>query len=295
VLAGVRWYADPANSVVDPQRRRQHEQSMKPLHDLMRLVSAAADHVIDGFVPGDPDCARANLEAWAAHRAILSRPTWSVPLAEQTIAVAGLNLAALKFERAGRPLSGAARTWIGEATRVIVDTYRANTQRGNLYAWSGVAAAANDLLTGSPAFETYSSAVWRDGLAAIRADGYVEAELERKARALIYHNYLRSALVLLDRLRSQAGNSATPAELEALARLEAVVNAGACNDKLIATLAGARQEPLGRWEFSIGGYLGEARFNPDWARCTRGQSDLSGVTYGGRFDLTDRVLRRPTP
>lgn len=289
-LGGVRWYSDAANSVVDPEKQKQNEAAMKPVRDLLRIVADAADHGLDSAVPGDAACARANLGSWAAAGALLKRPTWSVPMAEQTIAVVGLNLAALKFERAGQPLPSEVRTWISEATSVIVATYEANKFRSNLYVWSGVAAASNDVLMGTKRYTSYTTRVWRESVAKIRPDGYVDDELARKGRALIYHNYLRGALTLLNSLRLQLGEIVAPAELASLERLDRAVNTNVCDSAPIAALAGASQEAFGRWETSIGTYFAEAGKNPDWQRCTRTPAGFSGPTYGGRFDLTSRML-----
>jgi len=290
-LGGVRWYADDASSIVDREKRRQHEEAMRPLYEFMRIVSDTADRSLErAEASADTSCALANLAAWAASRALLAQPTWSVPRAEQTIAVVGLNLAALKLKRAGQPLPQEILAWLGSATETIVATYQENTDRGNLYAWSGVAAASNDLLSGTGRFKAYHDRVWRESVAKIRADGYVDGELSRRGRAHIYHNYLRGALTLLKRLRARLGLAATPEELAALGRLDAVVNANACDSAPIAALAGAPQEPFSRWETSIGTYFAEAGKDSSWQRCTRTPASFSGPTYGGRFDMTSRTI-----
>ncbi len=291
-LGGVRWYSDSANSIVDPEKQKQNAEAMKPLRDLLRIVSDAADHGLDSAVAGDAACARANLDSWATAGALLQRPTWSVPLAEQTIAVVGLNLAALKFTQAGQAFPAKTREWISRATSIIVAAYEANKTRSNLYVWSGVAAASNDLLTGERRYSDYSARVWRESVAKIRPDGFVDDELARKGRALIYHNYLRGALTLLNRLRTLLGEASSQEELAALARLDRAVNANICDSAPIAALAGAPQEAFGRWETSIGTYFAEAGKNPDWQRCTRTPAGFSGPTYGGRFDITSRMLDR---
>jgi len=290
-LDGVRCYADEASSIVDTEKRRQHEQAMKPLYDLMRIVSNAADGSFEkASIGGVPSCALANLNAWAEAGALLARPTWSVPLAEQTIAVTGLNLAALKLKLAGQTIPQNVMVWLSKATDTIVATYNANTQRANLYAWSGVAAASYDLLSGGHHFGAYHDRVWRESVSKIRADGYVDGELSRRGRALIYHNYLRGALALLNRLRRRLGHTASRDELATLTRLGAMVNANACDPKPITELAGAQQEALGRWETSIGTYFARANQDELWRRCTRTPAGFSGPTYGGRFDLTSRAV-----
>lgn len=290
-LAGVRWYADNAGSIVDREKRRQHEAAVKPLHDLMQIVSAAADQALErASKDRSASCALTNLSAWAKNGALLARPRWGVDLGEQTIAVVGLNLAALKLNTGGQPLPLEVLAWIGKTTEAIVATYEAGVQRANLYAWSGVAAASNDVLSGTGRFKAYHDRVWRESVAKIRADGYVDGELSRRGRAHIYHNYLRGALTLLKRLRARLGLAATPEELAALGRLDAVVNANACDSAPIAALAGAPQEPFSRWETSIGTYFAEAGKDPSWQRCTRTPASFSGPTYGGRFDMTSRTI-----
>lgn len=294
-VGGVQWYADKSSSVVDPEKRRQHEEALKPLYDLMRLISNAADHELDNAVRGDPMCARENLRIWASAGALLTRPAWGFSLAEQTIAVVGLNVVALKFKSANEPLSPTVLDWIHRTTDTIVKTYEGNTQRGNLYAWSGVAAASNDLLTGRKTYASYHARVWQESTNQIRPDGYVDTELSRKARALIYHNYLRGALTLLKRLRLRLGDSEKPGELHNLSRLDAVVNANACDASAISKLADAPQQSLTDWDTSISTYFAEASKDPTWRQCTQTRLGFSGPTYGGRFDLTSRVLDQLQP
>lgn len=287
-LAGVHWYADAAGSIVDRDKRRRHELALKPLYDFLTVVARGADAAFTGGPTDDLDCAVAHLRAWAADDALTDRPTTIVPLAEQTIAAVGLHLAALKLRNAGR--STEVEDWLGRVAEAIVRTYETNSQRANLYAWAGVVAAANDVLSGTDRFRTFHDRVWREATAKVRSDGHVDAELSRAGRALIYHNYLRGGLALLHRLRSLRGIEASAEEVAALDRLQAVVNGSACDPTSIAERAGTAQEPLDAWSLSIGSHFAGADRDPRWSACTVTPPGFSGRTYGGRFDNTDRAL-----
>ncbi len=286
--SGVHWYADAAGSIVDREKRRQHEQAMKPLYDFMRVLSRGADAGYSGDRPEDLDCARVHLRAWAGADALTSPPRSIVPLAEQTIAAVGLNLAALKLRSAGR--STGVEDWLGRVTDAIVRAYESNAQRANLYVWAGVAGAANDVLTDSDRFRPFHDRVWREATAGVRADGYVDAELGRAGRALIYHNYLRGALALLRRLRSLRGAEASVDEAAAFERLQAAVNANACDPSPIERLAGVRQQPLDSWSLAIGSHFAEAERDRGWSACTAPLLGFAAPTYGGRFDHTSGAI-----
>lgn len=288
-IAAVRWYKDKDNSIVDEKLKREHLEAVKPLHDFMGAVSDAADMSLEK-TELDLSCAIENLRSWANEGALLQEPKWSSPLAELTLSVVGLNIAALKFEQAQRPLPNDIKVWLRKITDTTINSYQTIKIRSNLYTWSAVAALANDLLMNDRHFDRYQEEVWLSSIRSIRSDGYIDGELARKGRALIYHNFMRGALVLMRRFREDQGRDSTTSETEALARLNDAVNENACVSTKIEALAGVPQEPMGRWEAAIGTYFALASTNADWRKCTKVPDKFAGASYGGRFDLTDRMI-----
>ncbi len=74
----------------------------------------------------------------------------------------------------------------------------------------------------------YGDATWRGAVNAISQNGFVEPELRRGKRALGYHMYHYSALVMLKALRQARGRRTNVAQNVALDRLGERVVSGLC-------------------------------------------------------------------
>lgn len=286
-VEGVNWYADRQSSVVDDAKRKLHMAKLKPLHDFLGVVAKEVDaSATAGKAAPNLACATANLTNWAKSKALLAPPKWSPALAEQTIAVVGLNFIAIKLRGASIRLEPEIEVWIRSATRVITDTYARNDVRQNLYVWSGVAAASSDLLLPDQRFRAYHTRVWQAAIAQIGQDGYVQSELARAGRSLVYHNFLRSALSALSLIRSKLGMPPNSADNGAMLRLSSVINANICSAQNMEVITGAKQERLDRWNVALGENFSKSFLDENWSRCAGVFKEFFAATYGGRFDLT---------
>lgn len=286
-ITGVQWYKDKKGSVVDPEKAAQNQRLQKDMRAFIDGLATRLDRLLEGQADGDVvSCVQRNLVSWADAGALLVTPAWGVDVAEQTRAIVALQFIFLKLKALDVQLSDKVRAWRRQSLAVLLKA----KSRSNLHVWSGVAAAAGDLLERNEDLRRYHDAVWKYAIDAIANDGTVAAEMERGQRALVYHTFFYNAVSALWNMRAALGIETQPADVEALQRLGKAVGAAACQPSEFARRAGAQQEPLDRWNLAMAAAFA-AHFNTqDWTRCTKVPEKFPGSGWGGRFDLTVKSL-----
>jgi poly(beta-D-mannuronate) lyase len=292
-LTGVYWYEDKKGSVPDPGKQAENLLLQKDIRNFTDGLSDRLDRLVEGTPdPRVVDCIQRNLLAWTQAGALLRTPTWSVPIAEQTKAAVALQFIFLKLKAIGVQAPREARRWQYDSLVAVLKAYGPGTSKSNMYVWSGVAAAAGDLVERHDDLRTYHEAAWRFAIDAIADDGTVAVEMERGQRALVYHTFFYNAASALWNLRNALGIDTSPADAAALRRLGKAVGDAACQPSEFARRAGAQQEPLDRWNLAMA-WSFAARFNSDaWKRCTKAPDRFPGAGWGGRFDLTVKSMER---
>lgn len=279
-------YSDAQGSVVDPAKLRLHEQQILPLRNFVTDASRRADSID----PAERECALAMMLDWAKTKAMEAPPADFGGLRELERFGISLNIIALKLRADGLntdPLLG----WLGALNRIVIERFGTRDRVDNLYVWSGVAAASYALLGHDDVAGRYANDVWTKGVAAIRPDGFVDSELRRGNRALLYHVYDLSALMTLRAFRNALGESNSDQEQASLARLADRVGSSLCDPSSMASAAGSTtQEKAPAIEFAPIAAFAESLSGPRVLRCAPADIPKSDPILGGQFDKTVAIL-----
>jgi poly(beta-D-mannuronate) lyase len=281
-------YSDPKGSIVDPEKLHQHAQDVLPLRKFVTDASERAD----SSDRAQQECALQMMLGWAKSRAMTTPPAdfgGSRELERFTIT---LNIIALKLRADSLDIEPL-RDWLGTLNREVIAGFAPLSRVGNLYIWSGVAAASYALLYKDEQSLRYESDVWKYGIASIRADGFVDRELQRGARALLYHVYNLSALMTLRAFREALGEPTTSRERDALRRMADRVGASLCDSSAIAAASGGgTQESPPTIEFApIVAFAGDLA-SPHLLGCAPSNIPKTDPILGGQFEKTIAILSR---
>ncbi|MGK7871398.1 alginate lyase family protein [Falsiroseomonas sp. E2-1-a20] len=274
--------------MVHQERRQRHLEMLRPLNEFMQDVARATDE------PGgavDFHCAVALLRSWAAAGALLERPLELNGTVERSQMALGLNVLAVKLGDAGVPLDGMTLNWLDRLTTETIDFFE-RRPFGNLEVWSGANAASLLLLRPSRRASAYQDRVWHQATAHIGPDGTVPSELRRGRRAMVYHQYYLSAVLVLRSLREARGLRATADENQAIHRLGALVSESHCNAAAIGAAAGIQQDRTGPADQRIMAAFGQEVVTEQFRRCAPRAASTVVPLLGGRLDRVQQILAR---
>jgi poly(beta-D-mannuronate) lyase len=292
-VTGVRWYNDEKSSIVNPEKQAENWRLQKEVRAFIDGLSTRLDQLLERGPDTDVSaCIQQNLMSWAHAGALLKTPTWSAPRAEQTKTIVALQFIFLKLKTIGNNVSKEVQVWRRQSLDSLLRAYENPSHQNNLYVWSGVAAAAGDLLEKDDRLRCYHEAVWRFAINSISGDGTVAFEMARGQRALIYHTFFYNALSALSRLREALGLAIDEDQAAAIRRLSEAIGKAACDPSPFEHKSGAPQEPLDRWNLAMAEAFGANYNSLAWARCTQAPEKFPGPGWGGRFDLTVKSIKK---
>ncbi|HLY57367.1 MAG TPA: alginate lyase family protein [Stellaceae bacterium] len=285
-VEGEAFYSDVQGSIVDQDKLRRDMAMIAPLRAFVTEASSRADS------PDRDDraCAARLMESWARGGALLEAPrSFEATRERQRFAIA-LNIVALKLHAAGVD-SAPLLDWLGRLNHAVIADFDKRNQVDNLFVWSGVAASSYALLAHDDDAARYAAMVWTQAIGLIRPDGTIASELARGRRALVYHAYELSALLVLRAFREAAGDHANPEDIAALRRLSDRVVEALCDPADMARAAGSpQQEPVPPTELSpivaFAGDLGDARIR----RCGSPDIPAADPVMGGNLMRTAALL-----
>jgi hypothetical protein len=196
----------------------------------------------------------------------------------------------LKFKAAGFPVDATTLSWLRTLNYKNMDYYQKSTNRGNFYVWSGAAAALFGILDHDAKAIAYQDIVWRDAMDKIRGDGTIAGEMARGQRALIYHLFSFSAILVLRSAREALGYTESPEDKVRLQSLANEIGKTLCDPQVMGVTAQATIEIPGDWGFRIPHGFGQDLMDADWSRCGRPHVDLSDPSSGGDARHTAEML-----
>ena len=260
-----RFYADKIGSVVDPRLAAAHKAEVAKLTNFLRQVTQDADKSwrrskLEAQIEVGT-CALHWIETWAKADAWLGTMKTKQAEYQRKWDLAGVALAYIKVRRFAEP---AQRTVIEPWLMRFADTTRAffndlDRKRNNHWYWLGLAAGAVAIATDNPKYWDMARGIMQDAAHDIAPDGTLLAEVERKGRALHYHAFAVTPLVLLAELAASRGEDWYAFGDGALHRLADVTIAGLANPELFEKLTDTEQDDATRpgsgWY-----YLYKARF-----------------------------------
>ncbi|MFK8252511.1 alginate lyase family protein [Ancylobacter terrae] len=246
------FYGDAQHSVVDPARRAAHDAAVAPYEAFVRQIAEGADAYRGRGDAAAGRCALDRLAGWARAGALTQALAPGQAQYERNWYLASLALAYLKL----KPLAtsddrAVVEGWlsaIAARTAAFVDG-RARPGNNLLY-WAGLALAASALATGDAGLEARADAILAEGLAAIRPDGTLPAEMARGGKALAYHAFAAEPLVALATIALARGK-APATDLAPLRALVGRVVAGVADPAFFVARAGAPQERPAEWSLAF--------------------------------------------
>lgn len=252
-----RFYGDEAGSVVDPKLQAAHKAAVAPLTAFLRQVTSEADKALRQSNPdqqaASASCALDWLATWAKGGAWLGAMSTKQAEYQRKWDLAGAALTYVKLERFASPEQRAAiepwlQQWADRARAFFDDPAR---QRNNHWYWLGLGLAATAEATGSTKHWELARGIMKDAAKDIAADGTLAKEMERKARALHYHAFALTPLVVMAEMAAARGEDWYALESGALHRLAAVTLDGikdpAAFDRRIGTPQERPVNPQAGW------------------------------------------------
>ncbi|HEX7158123.1 MAG TPA: alginate lyase family protein [Edaphobacter sp.] len=230
------FYADndPTHSIIDPVKMKAYAESSGPVkRDGDEVVAAADAYRATGSL-GAARCVVAHIETNARNRSLTGKMSSNQAYFVQGWVLGAEALAYLKIRGAGVISKEQAdlilpwmKTVAAQAREFYdaIETKNPASQNNHLY-WAGVELAAVGVAANSRSEFDWAMKGAREGVAAIRPDGTMPQEMRRGKRALHYHLYAASPLVMLAELGEPNGIDLYSEHDGALKHLVTVSTAG---------------------------------------------------------------------
>jgi poly(beta-D-mannuronate) lyase len=245
-VMGVSFYTDAYHSIVDLRLINNNHTQLKAISTFLGMVSQMTDRYLRSGDTAAAHCAFVWLSHWARANAMLGRVNQQGAY-ERKWTLGGLALSYVKIQHAP-DLDDQARYQVQRWFRRLAAVVRAEYQhpervdnRNNHAYWAGMAIAAVGIATNDRGLFEWGLAQYRLGIKQIQEDGTLPLELDRKGRALHYHLYALTPLVMLAEMGERNG---IPLYQEQHGRLSHLVNRvvqGVSNPEAFGHLANAAQ------------------------------------------------------
>ena len=287
-------YTDSHFSIVNQQAEQENNARIAAVDQFMHSIEQALDAPSGSAQAATAPCAYQNFRRWASADALGGKqPTFNNEgIIKRGQYLIGLDLLAIKFKVAGFAIDKVILDWLHDLNDKNIDLWQHGTNRGNLYVWSGAAAALFAVLDRDPKALRYEDQVWHDAMAAIHDDGTITAELARAHRALIYHMYSFSATLILMQAREAMGEKLTQPDLAKIHRLATTIGQTLCDPHRFEVLTNASQEIPGDWGYRVPLGFGENELTPDWLRCGMPKAAVVDIGFGGDTRRSAAALHR---
>lgn len=249
------FYVNKGASVADPKKKAAALDLLAPLWAFGKALNAMADDVVRARHP-DPAraaCVLAWLDAWARAGALGGEiSTWGRYDTLWACEIAA-GMAFLKVrDQPGLDAAAKARVaaWIeGLARKAVADNTAFNAGRDqrrqprtNLSYWTAAGAAVAAVIADKRDLYDWALATVRAGLATTRADGALPGEMERQARAFVYHIWGLEPLMLVAATARANGDDLMADNGAALPRVVRFMLAARADPAAFEKLAGHAQQ-----------------------------------------------------
>jgi poly(beta-D-mannuronate) lyase len=243
-----RFYADEAGSIIDPAKQAEHDAAVAPLTLFVRTVGDLADksHTRPSAATRAEAarCALGWLATWAKAGALTGRMASRQAEYQRKWDFGGIALAYLKLKAGAASADRALiEPWLirlADASRAFFDD-PARTRNNHWY-WLGLGLAATGHATNSDRHWAMARGIMADAARDIAADGTLPKEMERKSRALFYHVFAMTPLVVMAELAASKGEDWYALGGGALHRLVALSHRGLMDPAGFDARTGVAQE-----------------------------------------------------
>jgi poly(beta-D-mannuronate) lyase len=246
------FYADndPTHSIIDPVKQKAYDESSGPVKREGNVVVAAADAFRTTGSEAAAQCVIQHLLIQARGNALTGTMSSTQAYFVQGWVVGAEAIAFLKVEGDRRTTAAQGSVlfpWlqkVADETRVFYDDrYRKSGKAAqNHFYWAAVELAAIGIAEDNRPDFDWAMTHARYGIDAIHPDGTLTDEMSRGKRALHYHLYAASPLVMLAELGLPNGTDLYTVDSGALKKLVLVSTAGLLDSALFDQRTGIPQE-----------------------------------------------------
>lgn len=246
------FYADndPTHSIIDPVKMKAYSESSGPVKHEGDVVVAAADSFRRTGSSEAAACVIAHLDSLARQHALTGKMSSSQAYFVQGWVAGAWAIAYLKVEGDQWTTSeqrARILPWLqslGAKTEAFYDARESTSGGGaqNHFYWAAVQLAATGIATNDRAEFDWAMQRARAGIDAIASDGTLPEEMRRGKRALHYHLYAASPLVMLAELGMPNGVDLYAEHDGALKRLVMVSTQGLVDASFFEKRTGVPQE-----------------------------------------------------
>jgi poly(beta-D-mannuronate) lyase len=301
-VAGPEFYSDAQGSKVDPTAEAELRTAREPINDFLSYEEQSLDGApgwskLTGLSAG---CANTLLERWASAGAMATTVDAMGKYSREGGVdkgqfTRGMVMLAIKLKAQGQTLRPHVVPWLGALVSDKIKGDRKHiadgNREGNLYYEDGATAAGYALLAHDQNAFAFQNEVWRYFLAAVHDDGYLDSELSRGSRALIYHNRALSMLLALRQIRRALGIPETVEDRTKLKALSDLVGHSICHPQDMASRAhAANEETMGDWAYRVQLAYGADLMNQDWQNCGIKTTNLVDLNGGGDLGKMRQAL-----
>jgi len=278
-VSGSNIYSDKRGSITDPESEKANDADRAPVYGFIEYAVESIDGPPSGSKLKNlsPGCANLILEDWATKNALrttnLSDGSFSrYGAINRRQMIKAFTILALKLKENGMELGPHVLPWLEKLVHDLIPSLRQRGSRadgqGNLWFWDGATAAVFYLLSKDRASYQFQDKVWHQAVAAIDNDGYLPTEITRGRRALVYHMYALSAILLLREARRAIGIHTRQEEEARLKLLGARICSTFSNPKPMMVKAQASDmERPGEWGARLIVVYGQDLLTDDWKTC----------------------------
>lgn len=233
------YYSDAHHSVIDPALRARNIANTKPIEDFLAHVAK------DANARGDAACALVWLASWGEQKAMLGKLSSEQAYYVRKWTLGGLALNYARVRQQATPEQRAViEGWfraLADATMAHADAHQGT--RNNHYYWEGLAVTAVGGVTGDARYLDWGRKVFAHAMGQVAADGSLPAEMERAGKALHYHVFAATPLVMMASILNLYD-----ARLD---RLVAFTVAAAADPSGLTRATGVTQEPGGSRDVTL--------------------------------------------
>ncbi len=200
--------SDRARDIVNPAANAEYQQLTETLRTFEKTVSGLADKfVVSGGDPRILDCLLNQVASWARAGALLNRERNGIGMASRKWLLAATASAWLQVSLAdpqqmarhqGRVVE--VEGWLAQLAEAVREDYSGRDLKhiNNHDYWAGWAVMAAGVVLDRKDLFAWACNLLRIAVnEQITADGFLDNELRRRTRALLYHNYAIAPLTMI--------------------------------------------------------------------------------------------------
>lgn len=245
------FYSDSKHSVIDEKKYAAYNTARKQFEDVMHDVARAADRYQESGDRGAAECVLKLLDTQAANAAMTGSMSSNQAYYVQNWTLGALGVDWLKVRNAnpGTPEQrGAAVDWmklVGTQTRTYFTARHAkgtNDGTNNHYYWAGFAVMAAAVSSDDRDLYRWAEGTFEEAASRVAADGTLPLETGRGQRALHYHIFAITPMVMLAEFGEANGDDLYAAHGRAVQKLAARIVAGLIDNSYFTEKAGVQQD-----------------------------------------------------